>query len=630
MLQSLTKLLKTSILTLLLLNISYNSCLAKENDFAKLKEDSYKTLAEAFFNKDTYGNFRIEIVETLGKLADPTDNSYDDSDYKQNLVDRTLKTIITAVAEKLKNTKKPIFKVEQDLNIEDKANEIAKKGDAAIAYMLSDALYDSNYSIQLYASTSLTKIKDKSTYPLFVNMLDSDNKQHVLIALAALRNIDNPDVAHKLIKLAEDESQMSKIRLRAMNTLEALAPEKAINVALKNINSSDKDLKINSIVFLASENNIEGILAFKDLLKDQATYKTTLTLLPGVVDSLQENSIDLLREFYNRDDFTYKLSTLRAMTKLKNKEPVFDLIMDAYNNDTVDFKIMAYRLLTDMGTDTSIDLLSKVTFKEPENFIQAASYLIATKDKRFDPVLIQYLPQNNESLQLLISSYFLLQKSNTEIAKDTLLKLLKSDKEVIQYQAALVLTENGFDEGLDVVKSLLDSQNSNLKAKAVIVLSKRKDKAIVPYLVDAIKNNQNPQKAYGAALLLYNLGDDQYLDLLVRYLSRKDIDAINDVFMNKQLFKDLLTNQNEWVRINSASTLLSTGDQSALKEVRELFNNNDVQIRSRAIQLIGEYGTTEDISLLQGLINDEYVRIRVNASEAILRIIHREENKLGS
>ena len=108
----------------------------------------------------------------------------------------------------------------------------------------------------------------------------------------------------------------------------------------------------------------------------------------------------------------------------------------------------------------------------------------------------------------------------------------------------------------------------------------------------------------------------------------ENISPINENFVNKELFSQLLDHDNHWVQINSANTLLEiNNDTTSLNLLRKLINSNDVKIRSKAIKLIGEYGNSEDIDLLYNLINDEYVRIRVNASEALLRIIKREENK---
>lgn len=494
--------------------------------------------------------------------------------------------------------------------------------------MLSEAIYEPNYTIQMYAAAALSKVTDKSTCPIFLDLIKSKKKQHKLVAINALSNLKCNKALPEIISIIENEDLPIKVRSAAFSALQNIDKQKAIEFSLKCLGVSSKGFKKEAIIFLASQNNPEGLEEYKDLVTRKTTIKQYLPFLAQIVEPLQEKSVDLLNDLYQKDDVITKITVIAACNKMKDLTSVSNIIEEALNSDNLQLKYTAFNILINNKSEHSLKWIETVKFNKPEEYIPATKLLIKAETENIDTILKQYLELKDEKLNFLIASYFISKKINSDLAKNILIDILNSEDIMYKNGAALTLTDSGFNNetALELTRKLLESDNSTLKAKAAIALAKANDKSIIPYLSKAIKDNNSSGGAYGAALLLYNLGDETYLDILIRYLSRNDIDAVNEAFINKDLFKELTNHSNNWVKLNSANSLINSGDMSVYDTVTLLLENEDAKIRSGALKIIGKYGSIDDIQSVQKLLDDDYVRVRVNAAEAILRIIHREEN----
>ena len=103
-----------------------------------------------------------------------------------------------------------------------------------------------------------------------------------------------------------------KMRLRALVSLETIDPDKALEIATKLIDSPNKLLKTESVLFLACKNIPEGMSLYSDYVHDKSTYKAYLVTLPRIVEAQQAKSIDFLKELYDSGDDYTKLSLYRT------------------------------------------------------------------------------------------------------------------------------------------------------------------------------------------------------------------------------------------------------------------------------------------------------------------------------
>lgn len=616
-------------ISLFLLTNTFNNCIiAKELDYSQIKEDSYRALAQAFYNKNTYSKFRIEIIDTLGKLSDKTDTSYNEDSFENTMIYKTLKSMLAAVTENM-NQKRTTDGLSDNV-LTKKIDDILTKGDAAIAYILEDALKDKDYTVQLYAASSIMKVNEKTAYPLFLKMLDSTKQQEQIASLTVLGNIQSTESIPKIVSLLENPDTSLNVKMSALRALEKIDTKKATEVSLTLLNSPEQTLKTEAAVFLTLQHSPEGFSAYEDMLNNQNTKKSVVIYLPKISESLQGDTLPLITKLLDSEEDFKKIYAITALEKIENRDIVWDLLEKAVSSDNVQIKFTAYKTLAEIDNEKAISLLEQVTFDKPEFYNKAAEILIKSKNPSNKKVLEKFLDLDNDNLKIMVSEYFLSHNTNKETAQKTLIDLLHNKNEQIQYSAAILLAENNFEDGKDVINSMLESDNPVYKARAVIALATVGNKTVVPYLKESMKNSNDFRKTYGAALILYNLGEKQYLSVLIKYLSQADIDPIQNKFVNKELFAQLLENPNSRVRLNAANSLFAAGDTTGLNTIKGLLDDPDVLVRSKAAKILGQYGSPEDIEILHKLIDDESVRVRVNSSEAMLRIINRKDKSLRS
>lgn len=605
----------------------FNISIAKETDYSKIKKESYKTLAEALFSDDTYSKYRLEIVDTLGKLADPTDNSYSSNNIASSQAYNKVKSMLKSVTEKLNTVNESAGnKTDNDKTIK----KVLEQGDLAIIQMLAELLNDNDFSIQLYAASSLINVDQDEAIEIFEQMLQSKENKNKIIALTVLPRLESSNTSETILQLINNESLPDKIRLNALNSLEKISPEKATTAAKTLVNSDILKLKAEACSFLTLQKDPEGTKEFIKLASSPITRRYALPELAKIISQLQNDSVDIIKELYSTDDNYVKFIVINYASKLKDFAPIKDLYVEALNSDELKIKLGAIGSLARIEDAQAVELLENLTFEEPELYQKLTGlYIQSDQEKNIEPML-ELLNLNDPQIKLSIANYLIQKENHKEKGKELLTELLDDESESISLTAALLLIENDFDISDKIKDKLLNSTHSKIKAKTVLLLANKKDKSIIPYLKEAIKNNTNPQRAYGAALILYNLGNEDHLDLLIRYMSKSNISSINKEFINEDLFNSLCKHENDWVKLNAAQNLLENDFDGYIGIIKDLLNSKDVKLKSKAIKLIGEFGNIDDIKLLEDFLNDEYVRVRVNSSEAILRIIHREENNTRS
>lgn len=598
------------------------------NDQKDIKNNAYRTIAEALFAESTYDKYRIEIIETIGKLAVPNDDGYNTDVYRTNLIDNTLKKMLAAV-EKKKHNKDQSATKNTENNLKEKLKRIKNKDDASIAYMLAEALEDEDISIQLYAAASLIKVREKAATPLFIDLLDSKKTQHKIIGLTVLPYLESEKDIPQIVNIIKDKEVKTKIRLIAFNALKKVNETNAKEVANTLMNGDNEILKTEAILYLASKDDSSAFDLYKKILQSDKTRKTALEGLPFLALNLQEKSFDLLNSLYKEDDNFTKMMVISAISKLNNQESFIEKLKESLNNENIHIKLITINTIANSQNPKIIQLIDDLGFDQPQLDTKAVTLLLTANNDLLTPLLIKLMDKDNDFLKLGISSYFLSKKQNTELAKETLESLFENKNEIIKYRAAFILNREDNVKANEIIHSLLKSEDATYKAKAIIALAEKGDKAVIPYLSNAIENNdQNPQKAYGAALILYSLGNDQYINILTKYLSRSNIEAINNKYVDQDLFTSFLSDQNPWIRINAANSLLALdkNNKKALETVNDILETDNIKMLSKAINIIGEYGNTENIPSLEKHLNDDSVRVRVSASEALIRILNRNEN----
>jgi HEAT repeat protein len=617
------------LLCIFMLFSTINAGFASQKKHEELRKQSYKTLAEAFYSNDTYDNYRIQILEVLGKLSDNTGKTYSDQSVDNSSVYKTLKAMLTTVTETLNKSRKnnmPEISIDTDKKVE----EILSKGDAAIAYMLTDALNDQDYTVQLYAASAILKVNEKSAAPLFIKMLDSSKSQEQLIALMVLNKLKDKNAVSGIIKIINNPESSEKHRAYALDALQNTDIETARQVCLELMDDPDKAIKYDAITFLIEHKNPQAIEKYRELVQDPDQKTYAISFLPQVVKSLQEDSLELINKAYKDENILVTAHSIASTINLKNREPVKDLLLDALNHQEPAYMFPAFAVLVNTPTPWALQALNNVEFNQREAYSKAVKIILENKQHNLDGLLESYVHRTTSDVKLVVAKFLIDNKRNEDLAAKILNELIKGENNDYKSQAALILADNKMPVNQNIIIDLLDSTNGEYKAKAIIILAQSGNEVVVPILEKSIKDTNDYTKSYGAALLLYNMGHQEHRDILVKFLSQRDAVSISEEFLDKELFKAFLKNENPMVRVNTAQILLEAGEPDTVPVLRKAINDSDVFVRARAAKALGEYGNIEDIEILKKLMDDNYVRVRVNASEAILRILNRQESESRS
>jgi HEAT repeat protein len=606
-----------------------SSSIAKTVSTKELKQQSYKTLAEAFYSDKTYNKFRMNIIDIMGKLADKSDKSYTSESYENSPVFQTVRTMLSAVTESL-NKKRENVLADNAVSYEEKVEEVIEKGDAALAYMLQDALDDPDYSVQLYAASSILKVTDKTAAPVFIKLLESDKDQEKIVALIVLGNLKEKEAVPAIINLIKETKNNPKVRANAINALEKIDPEKTKEICFELLNDPDVTIIMDAAAFLVSEESPEGQEKFFELVKNPDTRKATLNYLARIVEKQQEKSHDLIDILYYNEDALTSFKALQSIEKLNDQIPVLYILEDALKGDEVSKKYEALSILSKMDSKEAEKIVTSITFDQPEYYNKAAQILVQSKNPAYEDLLKECVKRSDDTTRMIIGQYLLNNNRYTDYAKELLIDLLHNKNNELKFKSAILLVNSGNEEGVEVLKELMQSNDPSFKAKAIVSLAKNGHKEVIPMLEKSIKETGDYKKSYGAALLLYKLGKVEYEDVLIKYLSQNEISSINKEFVDKEFFKKLLDNQNAMVRLNAAKILIENGNQEYIKEINTLVNSQEFMVRAKALKVMGEYGRPKDLKEIKKLLDDDYVRVRVNAAEAILRIINRDEMKTRS
>jgi HEAT repeat protein len=171
-----------------------------------------------------------------------------------------------------------------------------------------------------------------------------------------------------------------------------------------------------------------------------------------------------------------------------------------------------------------------------------------------------------------------------------------SDPELRRY-CARALGELGNPAALKPLFRLLSDDNWFVRAEAAIALGKIGDTRAIGWLVQLLQDPDGYVR-YSATTALYDLATPSSHPLLLRSF--------------------LLTSPAQ--QFGLAVALARLHDPAALAPLANSFKNNDVEIRRRAVEALGECGLSEGTNALAPFLMDPDPGVRAQAQKAIDRL----------
>ncbi|MFQ3675180.1 MAG: HEAT repeat domain-containing protein [Endomicrobiia bacterium] len=192
----------------------------------------------------------------------------------------------------------------------------------------------------------------------------------------------------------------------------------------------------------------------------------------------------------------------------------------------------------------------------------------------------------------------------------------------------------------------LKHSDAKVRLKAVKILGELKDKTSVSPLVLRLKDHDKTVRA--AAVISLGLIGDSSVFQDIAYLKSDKEDAVRSALAEslgylgeslkgstetikivqlnkiKDLLMELMNDFNGGVRINAAVSLWKLGEVTGMGIIKKGLTSDDLDVKIFCIESVGNYGTREDIKLIENFIQDENIFIRTVTNVSLLKIYLRK------
>lgn len=212
--------------------------------------------------------------------------------------------------------------------------------------------------------------------------------------------------------------------------------------------------------------------------------------------------------------------------------------------------------------------------------------------------------------------------------------LTQSDVEM-QIQAVQYLAEDGRVEAIKPLEEVLkepDDYPGTVRVTVAGQLDKFKDARVVPTLIEAARNDSEPDVRYNAILSLGNLGDLRAFETLVNILENDSeekgknraaaanaLTKLEDERVVEPLI-NALEDPDQQVRVNAVSMLGEIGNQKAVDPIIDILQSPDKTSQDTRIAAIGSLTSLGGPDAMEGVlqaVEDPASKVRAAAIEGL-------------
>jgi HEAT repeat protein len=179
----------------------------------------------------------------------------------------------------------------------------------------------------------------------------------------------------------------------------------------------------------------------------------------------------------------------------------------------------------------------------------------------------------------------------------------------------------------------LHSDDKNIRAEACKALGELKEKSVLNNLIELLKYWDKNVRIQACSALA-KIGDERAAESISTLLIDKDpeirmvaCEALGKLKSTKYIanLKELLSkDENGFVRIAAAESLLNLNDNSGESLLLKTINSQDFDAKLKSIQILGNYGTKNILSILEkNFYSEKNEILKLNISYAIIQITNR-------
>jgi len=598
----------------LTVNLSAN---ASSSILSSQKKDAYLTLAKIIYDKN---NNIIYRIQTLEEMADLEDIKFDFSTNRfQSFLPK-------------KNTGRIQI---SDNNINSKIQYLQDKN-YMFGYLLKDLSQSNEPAIREFSRSLLKNLDKIDALQVFTEMTKSSDNEEKIIGIKGLARINNPESATILLNLLKNSTNNQKLLIT--DILSTSKDMQVLDAAMTMIKTEKDPIIVMNLATILINNGDTTYLKFlhKYCSSENIEYLRYLALK---LKDLKENTdFSIIEKLSSHSDTAIKIGIISYFEQYKNNKEIeyqkdqVIKILKRYIFDDSDFiSLAALKVLADCP-DKEINEIIKPLIYDKQLSLPVINILLNTNNRYLLQSLYELTKLDNDQIKLQAAKCLI---NYGEKPKKILKNLADNSKDIdIRLSASLILDKlSGSNKYIENITRNNDNESAKeVKDIAILYLAGLKNKHITLDDLRSIAfDNSNENNSLTAALLLYNNNDNSGFTVLRKFLSTRKPVIISDKYRIENVLTNLLEDNNEWVRVNSAYNLARMQNKEGLKALRTLLlNTNDSKIKATAAIMLGNTGNPGDIDILKLAYNDRFSRVRSSAAQAVIEIISRYEQTNNS
>ncbi|MEN3013087.1 MAG: hypothetical protein ABDH23_00510 [Endomicrobiia bacterium] len=248
----------------------------------------------------------------------------------------------------------------------------------------------------------------------------------------------------------------------------------------------------------------------------------------------------------------------------------------------------AAKMLGELGDERHLEVLSKIIKEDDEGMVSDACYFaLAMLSKRGK------IKKLDELKEFFYSG-------------------LKDTDPKVRLKAVKYLGELSYPDALGPLSLRLKDVNKEVVTETILSLGKIGDPSIFQELLQ-FKTHQDVALRVALAEALGNIGRS--------ILNSGNFSTLEKI---KSVISSLMNDTHGMVKVTSAVALLKISDKSGLEVIKKGLNSTDTDVVLYCLENLGNYGSLEDIKLLENFTQHQELIFRAYSYVNILKIYYRE------
>lgn len=462
------------------------------------------------------------------------------------------------------------------------AKALVNIGDDAVAPLL-EALFSEERERRLYATYALGEIGAPQSGRGILRMFRDEDELVRNTAAEALVKLGDPKIVPAITReLASDEPL---VRRKALEVLGKLGDESLTDTISSYLSDPEADVVKSAVIALG----------------DIGSERACPALLP-LLESRREDIQDALRSSF-----------------VKIGKAAVPCLVETLEQKGASQEARAIIILGKVRAEDAVgDLIPYLSHPEPTFRRLATVALTEIGDPRTEEYFVSLLDDPDPALRMYASVG--LMNVGGRIAIKLLLSALSNPE--THWLAVKILDQIG-DRDVDLLIEALKDEKTRWYARQKLI---ELDGAVLPALEDGLKS-EDPLTRESISMVLGEVRDSRAVKPLIEALkdeehfvmtSAASLIQIGDPTSVEPLI-ELLTSQNEQVRLYAAYALGGLNDERAVEPLIALLGDPNSTIRGVAAHALGELGSSRAAEPLMDLLEDQSAEVRLTAVHALAK-----------